>query len=115
MEREYISEAPPTVRVKLIYVEEAKAEVSLSDSELARLPELAKAFERAREESRTGRYPAQFERLNPEPTILNLDIETASEFVELIKEKGGTSLYEKAVTLETSLGKYIVAVEHSCG
>ncbi|MEM4296966.1 MAG: hypothetical protein QXI97_01620 [Nitrososphaerota archaeon] len=115
MERRYISQAGPSVRVKLIHVKRLEADTILTESEVDDFPGLRNALLECRVKSSVDSYQAEFERLNPTPTILELEAEVAYKLAELLRRKTGKSLYESAMTLETPYGSYVMAVEHHCG
>jgi hypothetical protein len=115
MERRYLSQAGDTVRIKLVHVEELETDVSLDDSELAVFPGLRDALLECKRKSSVKRYPESFEYLNPVPTVYEMEAGHALRFVELLMSKTGRSPYETPVRASTSLGKYIMAVEHHCG
>lgn len=114
-EEKYIATTAGIVRLKIVHVETADSEASLTDEEVAVFPFLRDALAQSREKSSTKTYPREFEALNPVPVILTVSAEEAKKLSELVKRKTGFSLYDKAVKISFKGDVYIIAVEHHCG
>ncbi|MEM2238594.1 MAG: hypothetical protein QXR26_07605 [Candidatus Caldarchaeum sp.] len=113
--RSYLEQSSGIIRLKVVHVRQAEADVVLSSDELRPFPRLAEALEESRQKASAQTYPSQFEILNPTPATVVMKAEDVMKLADIIIQKSGKNIYETAVRLEVEGENYIIAVEHHCG
>ncbi len=114
-EKGYIGQSGGLIRLKIVHVKEAKADVAFSKEELGFIPRLIEAFDETSSKASTDVYPREFEMLNPVPVVVVAEAEKVQRLAELVRARSGKSLYETALYIEVEDEKYFIAVEHHCG